>query len=152
MWTSVARLSVVERVRRDIWSRLSSRRLALIIAAILGAAVVVARADSTIIDFATQDPDLLITGVAANESLGADVAVGDLDGDGAEDLVVGAPWAHRNGAEQFAGRVYIFFGGEDRPAMLRGDEADVTIVGAEGGDAGRRRPGSVPGSPYPGCW
>jgi len=78
MWTPVARLSiVVEGAQRVLWPALSARRLPLIVAAILGAAVVVARADSTIIDFATQDPDLLISGVAANESLGADVAVGD---------------------------------------------------------------------------
>lgn len=149
MWTSIARLRpVVRSVWPAFWSPLSSRRLPLIVAVILGAAVVVASADSTIIDFATQDPDLLISGVAANESFGTDVTVGDLDGDGTGDLVVGAPWAHRNGAEQFAGRVYIFFGGEERPASQSAGSADVTIIGAAandglGGGLIERQPGTL---------
>ena len=53
--------------------------------------------------------DAIITGSFANESLGASVAsAGDLNGDGVNDLIIGAPRFPLNGAG--TGRAYVFFG------------------------------------------
>ena len=53
--------------------------------------------------------DAIITGSFANESLGASVAsAGDLNGDGINDLIIGAPRFPLNGAD--TGRAYVFYG------------------------------------------
>ena len=53
--------------------------------------------------------DATITGSFDNESFGASVAsAGDLNGDGTNDLVIGAPRFPLNGAD--TGRAYVFFG------------------------------------------
>lgn len=87
-----------------------------------------------VVDFASQAPNLLITGAAVNDYLGTDLAAGDLDGDGLLDLVVGAPGSEAVEGDPSAGRVYIFFGGEERPAEISASNADVTIVGAASGE------------------
>src|SRR6185369_17119076 len=52
--------------------------------------------------------DAIITGSFSNESFGASVASGDLDGDGINDLIVGAPRFPLNGND--TGRSYVFYG------------------------------------------
>jgi hypothetical protein len=52
------------------------------------------------------NPDVTVLGAEPGGRLGAALAAGDLDGDGADDLVVGAP-----GAGNTAGAIYVFFGG-----------------------------------------
>ncbi len=59
---------------------------------------------------------------------GEDVAVGDLDGDGADDLVVGTP-----GASSDAGSVYIVFGGTRRTESMSGYIGTI-YTGVNGGD------------------
>ncbi len=57
------------------------------------------------------------------EAFGSALAVADVNGDGADDLVVGAPAADTDGGED-AGAVYVFFG-----PVASGQAADVSIVG-----------------------
>ena len=53
--------------------------------------------------------DATITGSFANESFGASIAsAGDINGDGVNDIIVGAPRFPLNGAD--TGRAYVFFG------------------------------------------
>jgi hypothetical protein len=100
--------------------------------------------------------DAIITGSFSNESFGASVAsAGDVNGDGVNDVIVGAPRFPLNGAD--TGRAYVFFGpiagsmiATDADAILfgeaindgfgrsvasagdvNGDGADDVIVGAD---------------------
>jgi hypothetical protein len=50
------------------------------------------------------DADTMFAGDEASEAVGRDMGVGDLDGDGRQDLAVGGP-----GASSEAGRVVLFF-------------------------------------------
>ena len=65
------------------------------------------------------------------EQAGAALAVGDLDGDGVGDLVVGAPGDLRDAA--LVPRVLIFFGGRDGLA----EQPDVVLEGLRGSGFGR---------------
>lgn len=67
--------------------------------------------------FATWD------GQAAGDLAGTSVAVGDIDGDGLDDLVVGAP-GHDGGGDD-AGAAYVFFG----PLEGSGFEPDIVVHG-----------------------
>ena len=100
--------------------------------------------------------DAIITGSFSNEWFGASVAsAGDLNGDGTNDLIFGAPRFPLNGAD--TGRAYVFYGpiagsmiATDADAIISGeaindgfgrsvasagdvdgDEADDVIVGAD---------------------
>jgi hypothetical protein len=55
-------------------------------------------------------PGLILTGAATNDNFGTSVAsAGDLNGDGFDDVIVGA-WANNAGGTD-AGRAYVYFGG-----------------------------------------
>ena len=82
--------------------------------------------------------DLAVTGAEGFSRLGHSMGLGDVNGDGVTDLVVGAPFAGRKpgtppGGERTAlGEVYVIYGGED-PAGERNiarDEADIRLSGA----------------------
>jgi hypothetical protein len=73
-------------------------------------------------------PDVTITGVAGGDQAGTSVAgAGDVNADGYDDVIVGAPFNDAGGAD--AGRAYVFFGGSPMNAT-----ADVTLTGAAAGD------------------
>ena len=65
-------------------------------------------------------------------SLGAAVAVGDLNGGVAEDILVGAPTYNLPGVGSNVGAVFIYFDGLD--GDVSPDDADLTITGTGGGD------------------
>jgi len=95
------------------------------------------------IDLAPTPADVTMTGSFTNSLFGDAVATGDIDGDGAADVVVGSPFeprpAGRDRAGQLAGAAFVFRGGE----AFRGErdtaagEFDAVIYGKEefeGGD------------------
>jgi hypothetical protein len=84
-------------------------------------------------------PDVVIHGQDVDDILGAALATGDVDGDGVDDLLVGASYA--SGPENsrwLAGTVVVFFGRtrpqwEESPVIdlsLEPDKADLVIHGA----------------------
>nr|BAL59251.1 hypothetical conserved protein [Candidatus Acetothermum autotrophicum] len=88
-------------------------------------------------DLAKDRPDVFIYGADAGDTLGVSVAVGDLDGDGIKDIILGAPGASGpQNKRPGAGEVYVLRGG----ALLQGvydfaaGQYDMIIYGAEAGD------------------
>ena len=80
-------------------------------------------------------PDLSILGASAGDQLsnGGALLLADLNGDGRQDLVLGAPGADGPGeARTFAGEAYIIFGKDSLPAQLdlAAGGADVVVYGA----------------------
>ena len=73
-------------------------------------------------------PDLVLEGQATGDYFGNSVrGCGDVNGDGWDDLVVGAPWNDAIGDK--AGRAYVFFGGPAPDAI-----ADLIFSGATAGE------------------
>jgi len=77
---------------------------------------------------AAADADAVFTGEAAGDGFGADLAAGDIDGDGTDDLLVGAP-----GTGEGAGRVHLFFGSAGLPDRNASD-SDASVRGEAAGD------------------
>ncbi len=73
----------------------------------------------------------VINGVDANDVSGGSVsAAGDVNGDGVEDIIIGAKFADPNGS--YSGESYVVFGRQSFPADLSGDglvgAADLAIL------------------------
>jgi|GEM_PF-2020788 len=82
-------------------------------------------------DLAGQQPDLTVFG-AAGSQLGLAIAVGDVNGDGIGDLILGAPTSSALSGQTFdVGEVRIYFGGPNLRGTrdLAGTNADVNIFG-----------------------
>ena len=77
----------------------------------------------------------LIYGASAKARLGRSAAMGDVNGDGLSDLLIAAPDVPvDDGPEVRAGAVYIFYGRQAGPYPSVSDQADITVLGLNGGD------------------
>ncbi|HSP54123.1 MAG TPA: hypothetical protein VLS25_00915 [Dehalococcoidia bacterium] len=88
-------------------------------------------------DLGDGSPDVTILGAAAGDGLGFTVLAGDLNDDGVDDVLVGAPGVTAGfDPRSDQGRVYVFFGGshfgDKRERDLSEDVYDFTVTGAEG--------------------
>ena len=86
-------------------------------------------------DLDVRQPDVRILGAVSEDNLGTGVAVGDLNGDGVDDMIVGAP--NSNGIPQQRtnmGEAYVVFGSANLPATIDtlAGEQDVLVTPAEG--------------------
>ena len=110
-------------------------------------------AASTTIDLETPEhPLTIIYGIDALDHAGSTVAAGDVDGDGYDDIAIGAAafgtlrnaYQRTGGAgdgpenqRQNAGEMYVVYGGPQRPAVIdlaAEPPADLTVIyGADGG-------------------
>jgi len=91
-----------------------------------------------IIDLLSRAPDVTIFGADAGDRLGASLASGDINGDGVNDIIIGAVDASgpRNGRRN-AGEAYVIFGsGANLPATMdiADGDRDMIIFGADAGD------------------
>ncbi|MEL6793110.1 MAG: hypothetical protein AAFP78_06635, partial [Pseudomonadota bacterium] len=87
------------------------------------------------------DSSLFDRGVVFGGELGADLAAGDIDGDGVADILVGAPGADAGTGSPNKGEAYIVFGGatnfETLDAADAADDNVLTLAGLDG-DTGFR--------------
>ncbi|MEK7832169.1 MAG: Ig-like domain-containing protein, partial [Acidobacteriota bacterium] len=74
----------------------------------------------------TQSASLILFGTVDNDNLGSKLAMGDLNGDGRSDLIIGAIGADASATRQNVGAVYVFFGG----TTAQGRTIDLTVWGA----------------------
>jgi len=77
-------------------------------------------------------PDFMVSNEQRFSQFGGTVAAGDVNGDGIDDVIAGAPQMTIEGREA-AGAVYVFFGQRDlggRRFILNGEQ-DATFAGAE---------------------
>ncbi|MEM9906867.1 MAG: hypothetical protein AAF921_17755 [Cyanobacteria bacterium P01_D01_bin.44] len=69
------------------------------------------------------------------DSLSSASGAGDINGDGIDDVIIGAPGAYLNNVEPAAGRAYVVFGmPSDEPINLVGGDGKDTLTGASNND------------------
>ncbi len=74
--------------------------------------------------------DMELQGVSTSDDLGKAIAVADVDGDGADDFLAGAP-----GVSSGAGAAYLVLGGTSLPSgAITSASADATLTGAASSD------------------
>ncbi|MBZ0137652.1 MAG: integrin alpha [Planctomycetes bacterium] len=77
--------------------------------------------------------DVILVGGDPDDSFGASVAsAGDVNGDGYDDVIVGAIWDDDGGTD--SGAAFIFFGSASPAASVDASAADVILVGGDTGD------------------
>ncbi|MEE9285911.1 MAG: hypothetical protein V3V35_09325 [Dehalococcoidia bacterium] len=89
------------------------------------------------LDLAEKGPDILILGASPGDSLGRTVLAADLNDDGVDDIIVGAPGVTAGEDPRTdQGRTYVFFGSPDLKETLdladETPEYDFVVTGAEG--------------------
>jgi len=64
-------------------------------------------------DLGSTGPDLVLYSTVKNSHAGYDVAIGDIDGDGKDDVIVGSPYSDvKDGSVKSAGKSYVIYGTE----------------------------------------
>ena len=77
--------------------------------------------------------DITINGINPGDGAGFVVATGDVNNDGAEDLIVGAPFAVPGGRPA-SGETYVLFGPLEAGTFELSTDPDITITGVDTGD------------------
>lgn len=87
------------------------------------------------IDLTSTAPDLEIIAEQKSDGLGTAILLADVNADGTNDLLIGAPFSDV-GAKENAGRVYVIFGKPSLPDIidLNQTPADISILGENLGD------------------
>jgi hypothetical protein len=88
------------------------------------------------LDLASAQANVTVHGAAANDQLGYDAILADLNRDGRDDLVLGAPYARRPDSAANSGIVYVIFGAAEMNSVIDLSEATahVILLGADSSD------------------
>ena len=73
------------------------------------------------------DPDIIVNGINAHDLSAAAVGSGDINNDGADDLIIGAP--QTNTDEGHAGQTYVVFGPLEAGTLELSTSADLIVNG-----------------------
>jgi FG-GAP repeat len=87
------------------------------------------------IDLAVDSADVTIVGSSDNANLGFSLAVGDINHDGKDDLVIGAPFTSVINRSQAGAALVVFGRTIISPTTIHAEAADLVIVGAAPEDA-----------------
>jgi len=124
----------------ETFARALTLAILLIGSLIGGSSAVVSQA---VVDLAQGNQSVTVYGEEADDHLGiSQAAMGDFDGDGFMDILIGAH--HADGpanSRAEAGEAYVYFGGAGLPAELdvagrRGSSPDVVVYGEDGRQTG----------------
>jgi hypothetical protein len=78
----------------------------------------------------------VVTGAATGDALGYSVrGAGDIDGDGFDDVIIGAPYAENNGTK--SGKAYVIYGAASFPAAIDlslSNTNGIVLIGEASGD------------------
>ncbi|MEX2390952.1 MAG: hypothetical protein WD904_05085 [Dehalococcoidia bacterium] len=96
------------------------------------------------VNTALDAPDFLVTNQEEFSQFAIAVAAGDLNGDGIDDIVAGAPQLDVE-AGQDSGSVFVFYGSASPPPVVASDAADVVIRPGDQGDGLGDRVTVLPG-------
>ena len=83
--------------------------------------------------YTTAQASLTLTGAAAGDRAGAALAVADLDADGFDDVIVGAP-GHSSPLLDRVGRVHVMYGSAGLSGVVSLDQAQATVSGVDAGE------------------
>ena len=89
------------------------------------------------IDLGTTSADITISGDESNDNSGEAVASGDINGDGYDDIIIGASSADPGDPPRhLAGKTYVIFGSSTPPSTidLNVSSADITVCGDDADD------------------
>jgi uncharacterized protein (TIGR03437 family) len=86
------------------------------------------------IDLAKRAADVTIRGEASDDRFGSSVAIGDINGDGKADLIIGAPMADASRNAPDSGKVYAIFGNLISGTYDIAKISKLTILGAARSD------------------
>ena len=83
-----------------------------------------------ILDLNSRPADITVYGDDAHDFFGHAIASGDINNDGYDDIIIGAPWADPPGGTN-SGETYVIFGSSSPPSTidLSTESADITIYG-----------------------
>ena len=104
--------------------------LALLVAFVSAASAQVAGSPVRLVVEIEAVKGLTINGIDEGDHLGLDVATGDINDDGIDDLIVGAPLGDPGGVLN-AGEIYIFYGPLTPGVLDPSSDADVTFHGID---------------------
>ncbi len=80
-------------------------------------------------------PEVKIEGVSPDDRAGFEVNAGDINGDGRDDILIGARHAQYNASRNDAGVTYLIYGDQLLPSLINlTTQADVYIYGADTSD------------------